>query len=174
MLPKMATDLAQLRKEGIGAKKIKTMVATLQIFPTPFKGIYYAPTDGEHGAWLIDKPILALSQAIGIYLGTGDFYYSCITAEEFHGISWHRSGEAHVVNTVRSGRIDLVARIGRNEKKKTWRARQVARILECYGRKIIFHKAKTIEGAKVKRTIYGDYALPSQIKKDRKRFRERQ
>ena len=174
MLPKMATDLAQLRKEGIGAKKIKTMVATLQIFPTPFKGTYYVPTDGERGGWLIDKPILALSQAIALYLGTGDFYYSCITAEEFHGISWHRSGEVHVVNTVRSGRIDLVARVEHNERKKTWRARQVARILSMYGRKIIFHKTPSISGAKVKRTIYGDYALASQIKKDRKRFREKE
>ena len=148
------------------------MAANLYLFPTPFKGIYYVPTDDERSGWLIQKPALALREAVAIYLGTSDFYYSCATAEEFHGISWHPSDELHVVNTVRSGRIDLQARVERNRKKKTWRARQVARILEFYARKIIFHKVPSLQGAKAKSTIYGSFALPSQIKKDRKRFRE--
>ena len=173
MLPKMVTDRAQLLKEGTRAKKIKTIVASLQIFPTPFKGIYYVPADSERGAWAIEKPSIVLSQAIAFYLNTSNFYYSCITAEEFHGIDWHRSGEVHVVNTMRSGKINLQARVDRNNMKKTWRAKQVARILEFYARKIIFHKVPVIENVKLKRTIYGDYALASQIKKDKKRFREK-
>jgi len=175
MLPKMATNLAQLRREGASAGKIKIIVATLQIFPTPFKSIYYVPSDVERGGWFIGNPMRALSQAIEFYLNSKNFYYSCITAEEFHGIDWHRYGQVHVVNSVRSGRINLKARIERNRKKKTWRAKQVARILEFYGNEIVFHLAdeKSIDKAKLKRTPYGDYALPSQIKRDRKRFREK-
>jgi len=175
IIPKQAINFAQLRAQGLSVKKITGLNAHLHLFPTPFKGIYYVPIDDERRGWLIEKPTLALRQAIGIYLGTGNFYYSCKTAEEYHGIDWHPAGEFHVVNAVRSGRIDLQARIDWNRGKKTWRARQVARILEFYGSKIIFHLAdeKSIGKAKVKRTPYGDYALPSQIKKDRKRFREK-
>lgn len=50
----------------------------------------------------------------------------------------------------------------------------IAKILYLYGNKIIFHKARSIEGAKFKRTPYGAYALRSQIKKDKKRFREKE
>jgi len=168
-------SFAQLRKEGNSADAIWDMLSRLLIFPTPFKGIYYVPTQDERGGWLISRPEIALRQAISIYLGTGNFYYSCITAEEFHGIDWHRYGQVHVVNSVRSGRINLKERIERNRRKKTWRAKQVARILEFYGNEIIFHRAdeKSIREAKIKRTPYGDYALPSQIKRDRKRFREK-
>jgi hypothetical protein len=170
-----AISFAQLLKEGNSGKAIRDMLSRLLIFPTPFKGIYYIPTQDERGGWLIKRPEIALKQAIGIYLGTGNFYYSCITAEEFHGIDWHRYGQVHVVNNVRSGRINLKARIERNRGKKTWRAKQVARILEFYGNEIVFHLAdeKNIGKAKLNRTPYGDYALPSQIKLDRKRFREK-
>jgi len=170
-----AIGFAQLRKEGHSGKAIRDMLARLLIFPTPFKGIYYIPTQDERGGWLIKRPELALKQAISIYLGTGNFYYSCKTAEEHFGIDWHSYGETHVVNPVRSGRINLGERIERNRKKKTWRAKQIARILEFYGRKIIFHLAdeKWIGKAKIKRTPYGDFARPSQIKRDRKKFREK-
>jgi hypothetical protein len=154
-------------------KEISSMATNLYFFPTPFKGIYYVPTEDERGGWLIKRPEIALKQSLSIYLGTGNFYYSCKTAEEFHGIDWHASGDIHVVNPARSGRIDLEDRVARNRGKKTWRAGKVARILEFYARKIVFHKVPSIEGAKLKRTPYGDYALPSQIKRDRKRFREK-
>lgn len=173
VVPGHAISIAALCSQGMAKKEISSMAANLYLFPTPFKGIYYAPTKDERGGWLIQKPMLALREAIGIYLGSSRFYYSCKTAEEFHGISWHPSGEIHIVNTVRSGRIDLQARVECNSKKKTWRARQVARILEFYARKLIFHKVPSLGGAKLKRTIYGDFALPSQIKKDGKRFREK-
>lgn len=173
ILPAQVISFSLLRSQGVSEKKITDMAKNLHLFPTPFKGIYYVPTDDERNGWLIQNPARALRTALRIYLGTDRFYYSCVTAEEFHGIDWHVSGELHVVNTVRSGRVDIQARIERNRKKKTWRAKQVARILEFYGRMIVFHKAPSIEGAKMKRTPDGDFALPSQIKKDRKRFRER-
>ncbi len=173
MLPKQATRFAQLRKEGLGEKKIKGMLMALRLFPTPFKGIYYVPLEEERGGWFIEKPKLALYQSLALYLGTKDFYFSCATAEEEAGISWHPSGEIHVVNTARSGKIDLALRAERNIAKGNLRSKKVARIISMYGRKIIFHKIPPLKGAKLKRTIYGDFALPSQIKKDRKRFREK-
>jgi hypothetical protein len=174
-IPGYAISLAKLRAHGLNAKEISSMATNLYLFPTPFKGIYYIPTQDERGGWLIKRPEIALKQAISIHLGTGNFYYSCITAEEHFGIDWHRYGQVHVVNSVRSGRIDLKERIERNRKKKTWRAKQVARILEFYGNEIVFHRADaaSISKAKLKRTPYGDYALASQIKRDRKRFREK-
>ena len=171
-IPGHVASAKTLRSHRISAKARTLMVANLFLFPTPFKGIYYVPLDDERKGWLLQNPALALREALAVYLKTDKFYYSCRTADEYHGISWHPSGEMHVVNAVRSGKIDLEARIGRNRQKKTWRAKTVARILEFYCRKIIFHKGE-VEGAKLKRTPYGDFALPSQIKKDRKRFREK-
>jgi hypothetical protein len=171
MIPGHVAGIGSLRAQGLKSEEISSMATNLYLFPTPFKSIYYLPIDDERRGWLIERPSLAIREALSIYLGTSKFYYSCATAEEFHGISWHPSGELHVVNTVRSGRIDLQARMERNKRKKTWRAHQVARILEFYGRKIIFHRG-SVDGAKYKETPYGKFALPSQIKKDRKRFRE--
>ena len=172
MLPKQAISFAQLRKDGFGDKEIKGMLMSLRLFPTPFKGIYYVPLEEERGGWFIEKPKLALYQALALYLGTKGFYFSCATAEEEAGVSWHRSGEIHVVNTARSGRVDLEARSERNAAKGTYRSKKVARLIAMYARKIIFHKAPSVKGAKARQTIYGSFALPSQIKKDRKRFRE--
>lgn len=173
MLPKQVTSFALLRKEGVGSEKIKGMLMALRLFPTPFKGIYYAPLEEERGGWFIEKPKLALYQSLALYLGTKEFYFSCATAEEEAGISWHPSGEIHVVNAVRSGRIDLFLRAGRNAAKGNFRSKKMSRIILMYGRKIVFHKVPSIRGAKLRSTIYGDFALNSQIKKDRKRFREK-
>lgn len=170
LIPGHAASFPLLRKQGMREKEISAMAKNLLLFPTPFKGIYYVPLDDEREGWLIEKPSLAIREALALYLGTSDFYYSCATAEEFHGISWHPSGELHVVNEVRSGRINLKARVERNRRKKTWRAGRVARILEFYGNEIVFHRG-SVSGAKYKETPYGKFALRSQIKKDRKRFR---
>lgn len=172
MLPKLAVSYGQLIKEGFSERKIKAMSATLKLFPTPFKGIYYAPAEAERKGGLIETPLKALSMALVIYLGTNDFYYGCATAEEFFGLRWNPSGEVHVVNTVRSGRIDLEKRIERNKKKGTYRAKKIAHILSFYGREIVFHKVRELKSAKVKETPYGRFATKAQIKKDQKRFRE--
>jgi hypothetical protein len=172
MLPKQAIRFGQLIKEGLSGPQIKNLSASLDLFPTPFKGIYYVPSPEEKKAWFIDRPNLALKKALQLYLATGDFYFSCTTAEEFFGLKWTPSGEIHIVNTKHSGRIDLAERIRRNERKETFRAKKIAAILSYYGNRIIFHKVKSIKGAKFKETPYGRFALRSQIKKDRKRFRE--
>ena len=173
MLPKQTISFNQLCKEGLSPVKIKGMLMSLRLFPSPFKGIYYVPLEEERGGWYIEKPKLALYQSLARYLGTKEFYFSCTTAEEEIGISWHPSGEIHVVNCARSGKIDLVARAKRCEETGTFRSKKVARVILMYARKIVFHKVPVISGAKLKRTPFGDYARPSQIKRDRKRFRER-
>lgn len=175
MLPKQTISFAQLRKEGLSTAQIKGKLMSLRLFPTPFKGIYYVPLEEERGGWYLEKPKLALYQSLARYLGTKEFYFSCATAEEEAGISWHPSGEIHVVNKVRSGNIDLATRAEKSEASGTFRSRKVARILPMYARKIIFHRADGawIMKAKLKRTPFGDYARPSQIKRDRKKFREK-
>lgn len=172
MLPRQAITFRELIKEGLTGPQIKNLSASLKLFPTPFKGIYYVPSPEEKKAWFIDKPLFILKKIIQIYLITEKFYFSCITAEEFLGLKWTPSNRVHIVNEKRSGKVDLRSRIQFNEKKKTFRAKKIALILSYYGNEIIFHKVKSIKGAKFKETPYGRYALRSQIKKDKKRFRE--
>lgn len=171
MLPKQVISYDQLIKEGFKKNEIKKLSASLKIFPTPFKGIYYAPLETERKGGFIEKPLLVLSRAMELFLESKDFYYSCTTAEEYWGVQWQPSGKVHVVNKVKSGRIDLKERIERNKKKKTYRAKKIARLLSYYGNEIIFHKTKSVKDCKIKQTPYGRYAFKSQIKKDRQKFR---
>lgn len=172
MLPKQATTFGLLTKEGLSAPEIKNLFALLKIFPTPFKGIYYIPSPSERKAIVIDKPLFVLNRILVLYLDSDKFYFSCTTAEEFIGAKWSPGNIIHIVNEKRSGKIDLIGRITRNEKKKTYRSKKIATILSFYGNEIIFHKVKSTKDAKFKETPYGRFALQSQIKKDRKRFRD--
>ena len=172
MLPKQVISFYQLEKEGLGRKKILTLSYALRLFPTPFKGIYYVPSEEERRGRFVERPMRVLADAIQFFLGTGKFYFSCRTAEEHFGIVWQPYGEIHVVNPIKSGRVDLAKRASSKLSSGTHRARNVSRILSYYGKEIVFHKGE-VDGAKYKSTPYGRFALPSQIKKDRKRFRER-
>ncbi len=173
MLPRQTITYAQLLKEGFAGTEIKKMSASLKLFPTPFKGIYYIPSPEERGAWFIDKPLQVIRKVLRLFLKSEDFYFSCNTAEEFFGIKWTPSNKIHIVNEKRSGRIDLRKRVLQNEKKTTFRAKKIAKILSLYGDLIIFHKTKSIKDAKIKETPYGRFAMRSQIRKDKKKFREK-
>jgi hypothetical protein len=171
MLPKQVVSYDQLIKRGLTKDRITKLTASLNLFPTPFKGIYYVPLEVEKKAIFIEKPKTVMTKAIEIFLQSKDFYYSCKTAEEFHGITWQYCGEVHIVNTKRSEKISLKQRIERNKEKGTYRSKKIAKILSFYGNEIIFHKTKSIKDCKIKQTPYGNFALKSQIKRDRKRFR---
>jgi hypothetical protein len=171
-LPKQAVSFRQLRSEGLTKKEILSMCASLSLFPTPFKGIYYVPLEEERKGAFIEKPLKALSQAITLFLGSDDFYFSCRTAEEALGLNWHPSGSVHIVNRKLSRRIDLKARMGRSQAKRSWRAGKIAILLAFYGNELVFHKGD-VAAASTKQTPYGRFASRSQIKADRKRFREK-
>jgi len=173
MLQKQVISRAQLRKEGFSKKQVDTMFASLKLFPTPFKNIYYVPSEEEKKGWFIDKPMRVLTGAVRMFLESPDFYYSCTTAEERLGIRWTPSNEIHIVNGNKSGRIDLEERIERDLKRRTYRAGRVAHVLSIYGRRLIFHRTKNVASAKIKRTPYGNFALKSQILVDKKRLREK-
>lgn len=173
MFPRQAISYSQLVKEGLSDKEISNLSASLQLFPTPFKGIYYVPSNEERRGWFLDKPLSVITRATELFLYTDQFYFTCSTAEEFLAINWRPREEIHIVNGKRSGRIDLRVRIQANERKKTFRAKKIALILSYYGNTIIFHKVKSITGAKFRETPAGRFALKSQIKRDKKRFRER-
>ncbi len=171
MLPKQAITFARLSKDGLSIAQIKNLVASLKIFPTPFKGIYYVPSIIERKACFIDRPLFVLNRILTLYLKTDKFYFSCTTAQEQIGEKWSSGNVIHIVNEKRSGKIDLLGRIKRNEGKKTYRSKKIATILSFYGNEIVFHKG-SVGGAKFMETPYGRFAKKSQIKKDLKRFRE--
>ncbi len=171
MLPKQAVSFAQLRSDGLSKKEILALCSSLRLFPTPFKGIYYVPLEEERKAGFIEKPLKVLSRAVALFLKSNDFYFSCRTAEEALGLNWQSSGSVHVVNQEISRKISLKKRAEKNIASGTWRARKIARILSFYGNEIILHKG-SLAGAKTKQTPYGRFASRSQIKADRKRFRE--
>ena len=118
MFQRQAINYAQLIKEGLRDKEIFNLSAALKLFPTPFKGIYYVPSNEEKKGQFIDKPLSVITKSVELFLGTNKFYFSCSTSEEFLGINWRPKEELHIVNEKRSGRINLLDRIGRNEKKK--------------------------------------------------------
>ena len=171
MLPKQAVSFKQLIAEGASKQEISSLCASLKLFPTPFKGIYYVPLEEERKAAFIEKPLKVLSQATALFLESNEFYFSCGTAEEALGLNWRPSGSTHIVNDKLSRRISLKKRIERNNAKNTWRAKKIAKLISFYGNEIVFHKG-TVAGAKIKQTPYGRFALKSQIKTDKKRFRE--
>lgn len=170
MLPKQVTSSAQLSAEGLSKEKILSLTHSLRLFPTPFKGIYYVPSEEERKGRFVERPLRVISSALPFFLGTREFYFSCRTAEEHYGIIWQPTGEIHVVNPARSGRIKLAERASHKLSSGTHRARNVSRILSYYGNEIIFHRG-SIKGAKYKETPYGKFALRSQIRNDRERFR---
>ena len=88
MLPKQAISFEQLQTEGFSKKEILALCSSLKLFPTPFKGIYYVPLEEERKGTFIEKPNKVLLQALAIFLGTKQFYFSCQTAQEAWGINW--------------------------------------------------------------------------------------
>ena len=171
MLPRQVVRYSQLLGQGLSVNDIKKMCASLKLFPTPFKGIYYVPSDEERKGWFIDKPLSILTKATALFLGSNSFYYTCTTAEEFWGINWRPAPSTHIVNGKKSGRIDLKDRIQRNLEKRSYRSKKIARILSFYGDLLVFHRIKDVEKATFKGTPYGKFASRSQLRRDKQRFR---
>ena len=172
IIPKQVYSHRQLLSQGYGKKEIERMSASLRLFPTPFKGIYYAPPESERKSWTIEWPMKILSMAVSLYLDSMDFYFTGVTSQEAFGEKWHATGIVHIVNAKISRKIDLKSRAERNLRKKSYRSQKIADLLSFYGNILAFHKVKTIRGAKLRRTPSGDFASRSQIKKDVKMFGE--
>lgn len=177
MFPYQIVTFAQLRKEGLDGPSIKKLYAGLRLFPTPFKGIYYVPGDDERASWSISSPMRVLSRSIRHFL-RGDqsdqFYYTGSVAEQKLGLRAQSTRQIHIVNPHFAGRISLRARIERNQKKTTFRAKKIARLLAFYGDELVFHKVKRFEECRFKPTPQGNYATRGQLKKDEKRFGRRE
>jgi len=169
LLPNQVVSFSTLKNMGYSKKEIEKMRISFVLFPTPFKGIYYVPFDDERKSKTIHEPLKVLTMSILVYLDD-EFYYSCRTAEEWHGINWHPSGIVHIVNPLLSKKIDLEKRTRIKEKKKTYYSKNTAAILSQYGKQIIFHRSKDFPSAKFIRTPAGRFATKRQIKKDKKRF----
>ena len=174
MLPYQVVTFAQARREGLSRREIFNLSASLRLFPTPFKGIYYAPGQDERGGWNISSPKKVLTDAIQLFLGDDRFYYTGLVAEQHLGLIWQTTSRIDVVNPHFAGRINLRARIKRNEKKTTFRAKKIARLLDFYGDLLVFHKVKEFDKCKFKATPQGNYATKGQVKKDAERFNRRE
>ena len=174
MFPYQLVTFAQLRKEGMDVPSIKNFSARLRLFPTPFKGIYYVPGEEERASWSIGSPMRVLGRDIRLFLDSEKFYFTGALAEQKLGMRWQSTRQVHIVNPQFAGRIKLRARIDRNKKKTTFRAKKIARILEFYGDELVFHKVKRFEECKFKPTPQGNYATRGQVKKDAQRFGKRE
>ena len=172
LLPKQTISFRQLIDDGLTENEIISMSASLKLFPTPFKGIYYVPLDEERNGTFIDRPEIVLYRSVKIFLEDDNFYLSCDTAEEALGIRWHPSSAIHIVNSKLSRRIKLDKRIIRNRAKHTWRSRKIAKLLSFYGKELVFHRINNISDAKIHMTQSGSFATKLQIRKDKKRFHE--
>ncbi len=173
MLPYQVVTFSQLRREGLSQGEVFNLNASLRLFPTPFKGIYYVPGEEERASWSIGSPARVRTHSIRMFLGDEKFYYSGLGAKQHLGLIWQPSSRIDIVNSHFAGRINLRARVERNEKKTTFRAKKIARILGFYGDELVFHKVKNFEKCKFKPTPNGNYATLGQLKKDNERFGRR-
>ena len=170
MIARQVITYGQLLKQGLSEAAIKNMYASLKLFPTPFKGIYYIPSNEERGGWFIEKPLHVLTKSIAAFLCASDFYYSCSTAEEFLGLRWNQPSHVHIVNEKLSRKIDLRLRVNGKQGVGTYRRKKIAQILSYYGGALIFHKINDMGDSKFRETPYGKFATKTQRKIDRKRF----
>ena len=167
LIPGQTVSFSSLLRMGYDRKRIRGMQLSFALFPTPFKGIYYVPFDSERKAKSMGDPLKVLTMAIRLYLGTDQFYYTCRTAEEWHGIEWHPSGLVHVANGKLSRRIDIERRAELRRKGKTYYSRHVSSVLSQYGRAIIFHRSAGIASAKYVLTPSGRFATKRQLARDK-------
>ncbi len=170
-LPNQAISFEQLIKKGFSKERITTLYSTLKLFPTPFKGIYYAPMETEHKGEFIEKPFLVLSQAISLFLENDDFYFSCSTAEQIMNPNNGQVHESvHIVNSRLSRKINIRSRADWNNSKGNWRSRRIAKLLSFYGDEILFHKTSKAANTQTNKTQYGRIATGLQAQADKKRF----
>ncbi len=141
-------SFGQLVAAGFTRSDVTTMFSNLKIFPTPFKGIYYVPLEEERKGTFIERPLIALYQAVELFLGGGDFYFSGEIWETVPGLAGGAADlSIHVVNKKVSRRISLRNRAERNGGKGNWRSRKMAKLLALYGNEIVFHRSSGINAA---------------------------
>jgi len=112
----------------------RKLYSELRIFPTPFKGIYYAPYETERNSWCVTGPLKVIFMACHYYLGSDDYYYGLDTALYYLHIKW-QCPEIHVMNPAISRRISK-----KLPSQNYWRGKTVGKIMQCYPQTIQFHR----------------------------------
>ena len=112
----------------------RKLYSELKLFPTPFKGIYYAPYETERDSWAITDPLKVLFSAARICLGTDQYYYGLRTALYFLRQEWH-CPEAHIMNGQISRRINRTL-----PEENYWRGKIIRKILNSFPSQISFHR----------------------------------
>ena len=106
----------------------------LEVFPTPFKGIYYAPYDSEKDGYFISNPHDIIFNAVRSYLNTKEYYFGLFSALYYLRIIWNPNG-IDIVNKYLSREVIRKAPEG-----NYWRAKRIRKILNMYPKPIIFHR----------------------------------
>ncbi len=116
----------------------KRLYSSLQVFPTPFKGIYYVPYETEIKGKYISDPNLVVYSAVGLYLKSSKYYCGLNTALYYLRIVWNLFG-FDIINKKISRRI-----IRKLPSQKYWRGKVIAKLMKSYPYPIRLHRMKKI------------------------------
>ncbi len=108
----------------------------LKIFPTPFKGVYYAPYESERNGWYVTDPHLVIFKAVALYLKTTDYYFGLYSALYYLRTIWNAFG-CDIINSKISRRINR-----KLPSKKYWRGKIINKLMQKYPSQIRFHRIK--------------------------------
>ncbi|MFH1520982.1 MAG: hypothetical protein ABID61_05020 [Candidatus Micrarchaeota archaeon] len=108
----------------------------MKLFPTPFKGIYYAPYETERKGWYISDPHLVVFKATRIFLKTDKFYFGLKSALYYNRKIWNAES-TDIVNAKLSRKI-----IRKLPSTEYWRGRTIRKILLGFPFPIRFHRMK--------------------------------
>lgn len=108
----------------------------MKIFPTPFRGIYYAPYETERTGWYITDPLQTIFQAVRLYLNGAPYYFGLYSAAYYNRQIWNAAG-VDIINPGLSRRM-----VRRLPSEKYWRGKIISRIMRAYPFPIRFHRMK--------------------------------
>ncbi|MEM2947919.1 MAG: hypothetical protein QXY05_02650 [Candidatus Anstonellales archaeon] len=114
----------------------KELYRKMQIFPTPFRGIYYCPYKTEREAWYITDPHRILFDASRLYLNSEEYYFGLYTALYYLRIIWNPFG-TDIINKKLSRVVEK-----KIPEASYWRAKKLKKILENYPSPVRFHRIK--------------------------------
>ena len=110
----------------------------LKIFPTPFKGIYYAPYESERSGWYITDPLSVIFNAAGLYLGTDEYYFGLGSSLYYNRMIWNAAG-VDIINSKVSRTIQR-----KMPSDKYWRGKIIRKLMSGYPFPVRFHRMRDL------------------------------
>ncbi len=110
------------------------LYSRLKLFPTPFKGIYYAPYESEREGWFITDPLKVAFEAAKAYLGTDRCYIGLGSALYLLRVIWNPV-PLDIINEKMSRVVERKLPEG-----NYWRAKVIKKIAKDYPAPVRFHR----------------------------------